>query len=86
MQRDVDFLQFKPSQIAATSLVYAVKTYYYKRSKASTMSLKDISSERDNALKMWTPAIEELTHLSAKEEIKPVFRILSSKVRKSKTD
>ena len=86
MQRDADFLQFRPSQIAATSLVFAVKTYYYKQSMANTMSLKDISNERDNALKMWTPAIEEMTHLSARDEIKPVFRILSNKVRKSKID
>ena len=78
MQREADFLQFKPSQIAATALVFAIKTYYYKQSMANTMSLKDISDERDNALKMWTPAIEEITQVSSKDDITPVYRRLRS--------
>ena len=82
------FLQFRPSQIAAASLILSIKL----SNNCDTLNKPNIESALfyDGNLvdgeEVWNCDVEELTDLRFLSDIKPVYCKLINKVRKSTTD
>ena len=52
-QREAIFLDYRPSQIAAASLTFAVKTHFDRKVKRILMHQKGFKFEKYDPLKMW---------------------------------
>ena len=76
------FLQFKPSSIAAASLILSIKINdEFESGNRSSSHFSMAEAER-----VWNKNVEELTGLRFSNDIKSVYCKLISKVRKSSTD
>ena len=71
------FLDFKSSQIAAASLLLAVKMSFYADLTQKSGNRKDKPSRQySQPLEMWDIDIEELTGLQRDDDVEPVYTIL----------
>ena len=76
------FLQFRPSQMAAASLILSIKTYDEFESGNELSSHISLAE----AERLWNSNVEELTGLRFSIDIKSVYCKLIRKVRKSSTE
>ena len=67
-----EFLAFRPSQIAAASLIYAISIY----TVPNTTTMDFGNSE----LGFWTEEIESMTQIDRTEDLQPVYTLLKAKI------
>ena len=80
MLRNADFLQFRPSQIAAAAITMAIRTHYDTKFKDIILSKHDFLDETYDVMKMWTAEVEVTTKISVEDELRPVYRLLKNEV------
>ena len=76
------FLEFKPSQIAASSLILGILTNY-EFENGTVLSDRNSLTEAEH---VWNRNVEEMTGLRFSDDIKSVYCKLIRKVHKSSTD
>ena len=79
------FLDFRPSQIAAASLLLSIKMRYYitlVKDAGPRHGRNDVAPIKP--LKMWDERVEYLTGLSCSEDVEPLYTILLNKVLRLK--
>ena len=69
MLRHSEFLTYRPSQIAAASLVYAI----------NSLCSAEKSSKLAN-LGIWTREVEQMTQVVKTEDLQPVYSVLKEKI------
>ena len=72
MLRHSEFLAFRPSEIAAATLIYAAVNH--NKLKLSTFNT------RNHEITIWTREVEEATRVRYIEDIKPVYELLQAKI------
>ena len=72
MLRHSEFLSFRPSQIAAATLICAMTN--------CTPLTKFSSDNKSDALSMWTRQIEKITQINKEEDLRPVYDLLKAKM------
>ena len=80
MLRNADFLQFRPSQIAAAAITMAIRTHYDTKFKDIILSKHDFLDETYDVMKMWTAEVEVTTKISVEDDLRPVYRLLKNGV------